>query len=47
MGVSGLMVTFVGNGYVDPSSNPVWISYGTNVTEKGVEPIILRPAMSK
>ena len=46
----GVMVIVVGNGHGDSSSNPGkndWISHSTNTLGKGVNPIILPPAMGK
>ena len=41
-GVRGVMVIVLGNGHGDTSSNP-----GTNTLGKGMNPIILPPAMGK
>ena len=44
------MVIFVGNGHGDTSSNPAEtdsISRSTNTLGKGMNPIILPPAMGK
>ena len=44
------MVTVVGNGHGDTSLNldeTDYISYSTNTIEKGMNPIILPPAMGK
>ena len=46
----GVMVIVVGNGHGDTSSNPwrtVCISHSTNIFGKGMNPIILLPAMGK
>ena len=43
------MVTIVGNRHVDPSSNPGQdcILHSANTLTKGMNPIILNPAMDK
>ena len=46
-GVRGVMVIVVGNGHDDTSSNPGPISHCTNTLGKGMNPIILPPAMGK
>ena len=49
-GASGIMVIVVGNGHGDTSSNPwrVWLfQHCTNTLGKGMNPIILPPAMDK
>ncbi len=49
-GARGVMVIVVGNGYGDMSSYPdeiECISYSTNTLGKGMNPIILTPAMGK
>ena len=46
----GVMVIVVGNGHGDTSSNPHetdCISHNTNTLGKGMNPIILPPAMGK
>ena len=43
----GVMVIVVGNGHGDTSSNPDCISHCTNSLGKGMNPIILPPAMGK
>ena len=45
----GVMVIIVGNGHGDTSSNPEadCISHSTNTLGKGMNPIILPPAMGK
>ena len=46
----GVMVIVVGNGHSDTSSNldeTDCISYSTNTLGKGMNPIILPPAMGK
>ena len=43
----GVMVIIVGNGHGDMSSNPGCISHSTNTLGKGMNPIILPPAMGK
>ena len=47
-GARGVMVIVVGNGHGDTSSNPGrgW-SHSTNTLGKGMNPIILPPAMGK
>ena len=45
-GARGVMVIVVGNGHGDSSSNP-GISHSTNTLGKGMNPIILPPAMGK
>ena len=47
VGACGVMVIVVGNGHGDTSSNPDCISHSTNTLGKGVNPIILPPAMGK
>ena len=50
IGACGVMVIVVGNGHGDTSSNPGQtdcISHSTNTLLKGMNPIILPPAMSK
>ena len=44
-GARGVMVIVVGNGHGDTSSN--CISHSTNTLGKGMNPIILPPAMGK
>ena len=46
-GARGVMVIVVGNVHGDTSSNPDCISHSTNTLGKGVNPIILPPAMGK
>ena len=48
-GAHGVMVIVVGNGLGDTSSNPRrdCISHSTNTLGKGMNPIILPPAMGK
>ena len=47
-GACGVMVNVVGNGHGDMSSNPgPGISHSTNTLGKGMNPIILPPAMGK
>ena len=50
-GARGVMVIVVGNGHGDTSSNPGWdwlhFSHSTNTFGKGMNPIILPPAMGK
>ena len=50
-GVRGVVVIVVGNGHGDTSSNPGrglnCISHSTNTLGKGMNPIILPPAMGK
>ena len=48
-GARGVMVIIVGNGHGDASSNPGrdCISHRTNTLQKGMNPIILPPAMGK
>ena len=48
-GARGVMVIVLGNGDVDTSSNPGrdCISHSTNTLGKGMNPIILPPAMGK
>ena len=48
-GARGVMVIVVGNGHGDTSSNPGrdCISHSTNTLGKGMNPIILPPAMGK
>ena len=48
-GDRGVMVIVVGNGHDDSSSNPGrdCISHSTNTLGKGMNPIILLPAMDK
>ena len=46
-GARGVMVIVVGNGHGDSSSNPDCISHSTNTLGKGMNPIILPPAMGK
>ena len=48
-GARGVMVMVVGNGHGDTSSNPGrdCISDSTNTLGKGMNPIILPPAMGK
>ena len=41
------MVIVVGNGHGDTSSNPGQDSHSTNTIGKGMNPIILSPAMGK
>ena len=44
----GVMVIVVGNGHGDTSSNPDWLhSHSTDTLGKGMNPIILPPAMGK
>ena len=45
----GVMVIVIGNGHCDTSSNPGrdCISHNTNTLGKGMNPIILPPAMGK
>ena len=47
-GARGVMVIIVGNGHGDTSSNPGrdWL-HSTNTLAKGMNPIILPPAMGK
>ena len=47
-GARGVMVSVVGNGHCDTSSNPGrdWL-HSTNTFGKGMNPIILPPAMGK
>ena len=49
LGASGVMVIVVGNGHGDTSSNPGrdCISHSTNTLGKGMNPIILPPAVDK
>ena len=44
---SGVMVIVTGYGHGDPSSIPDCISHSTNTLGKGMNPIILPPAMGK
>ena len=51
-GVRGVMVIVVGNGHGDTSSHPAFdetdcISHSTNTLGKGMNQIILPPAMDK
>ena len=49
-GIRDIMVTIVGNGHGDMSSNPgqdCCISHITNTLGKGMNPTILLPAMGK
>ena len=48
-GARGVMVIVVGIGHGDTSSNPErdCISHSTNTLAKGMNPIILPPAMGK
>ena len=49
-GGRGVMVIVVGNEHGDRSSNPgqvYWVSYSINTLGKGMNPIILSPAMDK
>ena len=49
-GACGAMVTIVGNGHGDMSSNPNdtdCISHSTNTLRKGMNPIIPPPAMGE
>ena len=49
-GVRGVMIIIVGNGHSDTSSNldeTDRISHSTNTLGKGMNPIILPPAMGK
>ena len=47
-GARGVMVIVVGNGHGDSSSYPDdCISHSTNTFDKGMNPIILPPAMGK
>ena len=49
-GARGVMVIIVGNGHSDTSSNPgrvIAFSHSTNTLGKGMNPIILPPAMVK
>ena len=48
-GARGVMLIIVGNGHGDMSSNPGRdsISHSTNTLGKGMNPIILPPAMGK
>ena len=49
-GARGIMVIVVGNGHSDPSSNldeTDCISHSTKTLGKGMNPIILPPAMGK
>ena len=46
-GARGVMVIFKGNGHGNSSSNPDCISHSTNTLGKGMNPIILLPAMGK
>ena len=48
MSARGVMVIVIGNGHGDTSSNPgrVWL-HCTNTLGKGMNPIILPPAMGK
>ena len=49
-GARGIMVIIVGNGHGDTSSNPDeadCISHNTNTLGKGINPIIVPPAMGK
>ena len=49
-GIWSEMVTVIGNGHSNPSSNldeAVCISYGANTPGKGMSPTILLPTMSK
>ena len=48
-GARGVMVNIIGNGHGDASSNPGGdcISHSTNTLGKGMNPIILPPAMGK
>ena len=46
-GARGVMVIVVGNGHGDMSSKTDCISYSTNTFGKGMNPIILPPAMGK
>ena len=46
-GARGVKVIVVGNGHGDTSSNPDCISNSTNTPGKGMNPIILPPAMRK
>ena len=41
------MVTALGNGYDDLSSNSVCITHNTHTLGKGMNPTILSPAMGK
>ena len=41
------MVIVVGNKHGDTSSSPDWIQHSTNTLGKGMNPIILPPAMGK
>ena len=41
------MVIVVGNGHGDTSSNPGRDSHSTNTLGKGINPIILPPALDK
>ena len=45
----GVMVIVIGNGHSDTSSNPGrdCISHSTNTLGKGMNPVILPPAMGK
>ena len=47
--ICGVMVIVIGNRHEDTSSNPGWdcISHSTNTLGKGMNPIILPPAMGK
>ena len=46
-GVRGVKVIVVGIGHDDTCSNPDCISHSTNTLGKGMNPIILPPAMGK
>ena len=48
-GARGVMVTVAGIGHGDTSSNPgqIAFSHSTNTLGKGMNPIILPPAMGK
>ena len=46
-GACGVMVIVVGNGHGDSSSNPGLIPHRTNTLGKGMNPIVLPPAMGK
>ena len=46
-GVCGVMVIVVGNGHGDTILNPNCISHSTNILGKGMNPIILPPAIGK
>ena len=49
-GARGVMAIVIGNGHENTSSNPGktdYISHSTNTLGKGMNPIILSPAMGK